>query len=454
MAKHLRCGRLFTGLEDAAPTDQTIVVGNDGLIDFVGETRAAPPLADADTVVDHGDCFVMPGLIEGHVHFVAGNAPTEEDVDIHAAPEFRALRTVVNAQRLLAAGYTAVIDGGGSGRMALSVRDAINAGMFVGPRICCAGSFITTRQGYPDMYPSWFNNPTAMRALVSSVEDGVEAIRIQIKDGVDFIKLDLDGKARDREGRHVACFTDEDTRRLIDEAHRLGKRVKVHAKGSRAMTAAANAGVEAIAHAAWMDDAALAAITRAGTMVNPQLTIIHNFVTFTQPSDGYFRLTHVGKTEWTATVESMKRAHANGVPIMCGTDSGFAINPFGEWHALELKLLVDHVGLTPAEALRSATSVNARFFDDRIGAIEPGRYADILVVDSDPLADVGVLLDKSRIRAVYLAGEPVTLQVPRIDAAREVAFSYAMWREIYDQKAVAELARSSQLREIATRPSQ
>ncbi len=292
------------------------------------------------------------------------------------------------------------------------------------------------------------------RALVSSVQDGVEAIRVQIKDGVDFIKLDLDGKARDREGRHVACFTDEDTRRLVDEAHRLGKRVKVHAKGSRAMTAAANVGVEAIAHAAWMDDAALAAIKRAGTMVNPQLTIIHNFVTFTQPSDGYFRLTHVGKTEWTATVESMKRAHANGLPIMCGTDSGFSINPFGEWHALELKLLADHVGLTPAEALRSATSVNTRFFDDRIGAIEPDRYADILVVDSDPLADVGVLLDKSKIKVVYLGGEPVTLQVPPIDAPREVAFSYAMWREIYDQKAVAELARSSQLREIAARPSQ
>ena len=128
-------------------------------------------------------------------------------------------------------------------------------------------------------------------------------------------------------------------------------------------------------------------------MVNPQPTIIHNFVTFTQPSDGYFRLTHVGETEWTATVESMKRAHANGIAIMSGTDSGFAVNPFGEWHALEMKLLVDHVGLTPAEALRSATSVNARFFDDRIGAIEPGRHADILVVDSDPLADVSVLLD-------------------------------------------------------------
>jgi hypothetical protein len=75
------------------------------------------------------------------------------------------------------------------------------------------------------MYPSWFNNPTAMRALVSSVEDGIEAIRVQIKDGVDFIKLDLDGKARDREGRHVACFTDEDTRRLIDEAHRFTPKV-------------------------------------------------------------------------------------------------------------------------------------------------------------------------------------------------------------------------------------
>jgi imidazolonepropionase-like amidohydrolase len=147
MAKHLRCGWLFTGLDDADPTDQTIVIGNDGLIHFVGETQAAPPLADADTVVDHSDCFVMPGLIEGHVHFVAGNAPTEEDVDIHPAPEFRALRTVINAQQLLTAGYTAVIDGGGSGRMALSVWNAINAGMFIGPRICCAGSFITTRQG-------------------------------------------------------------------------------------------------------------------------------------------------------------------------------------------------------------------------------------------------------------------------------------------------------------------
>ena len=453
MAKHFRCGHLFTGLDDAATTDQTVIVGDDGRIGFVGATDAAPTPAGADTIVDHSGLFVMPGLIEGHVHFVAGNAPTEEDVDIHASLEFKALRTVINAQRLLAAGYTAVIDGGGSGRGTLSVRDAINAGMFVGPRICCAGSFITTRQGYPDMYPSWFNNPTSMRALVSTLEDGIEAIRVQVKDGVDFIKLDLDGKARDREGRHVACFTEHDTHRLIDEAHRLGKRVKVHAKGARAMTYAAGASVEAIAHAAWMDDAALAAIKRAGTMVNPQLTIIHNFVTFTQPSDGYFRLTHVGENEWAATVESMKRAHATGVPIMCGTDSGFAINPFGEWHALEFKLLVDHVGLTPAEALRSATSVNASFFDDQIGAIEPGRHTDILVIDGNPLTDVGILLDKSKIAALYLGGEPVDVQVPPIDAPREVAFSSAMWRDIYDQKAVADLARLGQRREIGAAPA-
>ena len=449
MAMHLRCGKLFTGLEDDARSGQTVVVDG-GAVAYVGATEKAPPATPADEVVDYADYFVMPGLIDAHTHLSFGNAVTEEDLDMYTPLEFRSLRALLNAQRVLAAGFIGVIDPGCSGRVMVAVRDAINAGMFAGPRIACSGPFIANHQGYTAFYPSWFNNQVAVCCIVDSASEAIEAIRSQIKDGVDFIKIAMDGRARNLKGELAAAFDQDTTKRMITECHRLGKKVIVHAKGAEAMLFGARAGADVIYHASWADEEALDAARENGCVICPSLTIIYNNNTFTQTTDASFNRTDHGASEWAAAHVSARRARELGIPLMAGSDSGFAINPCGEWHARELDLMVKHVGLTTAEVLRAATALNATFFDDagRMGALEVGRHADILVVDGDPLADVAVLLDKSAIKEVYLEGEPVRLAVRPAQLAGETDNTYRLWQDMYDQRRVAELAAESRLRAI------
>src|SRR5207253_2399650 len=136
-----------------------------------------------------------------------------------------------------------------------------------------------------------------------------------------------------------------------------------------------------------------------------------------------------------------KKARAAGVPILTGTDTGFAVTPYGEWNARELELFVEDLGFTPAAALRAATEVNAGFMTEgeHIGALEPGRTADFIVLDASPLADIGVLQDKSRLRAVYIGGKEIALQDRPYDPRLVTDFALSNWTDLYTRARVAEL---------------
>ena len=452
MAKHIRCGKLFNGLEDDARIDQTIVV-DDASITFVGPSAEAPKCTEDDTTVDHSQYFVMPGLIDIHVHLAYGNSKCSEDTDLYAPLEFRALRGLINAQRVLNAGYTSMADPGTSGRVTLAIRDAINAGLFVGPRIITSGPYISSRQGLTDWYPSWFGNPsTAIARVVHDMDEAIEEIRVEVKDGVDFIKLAMDGRQLNAKGEIVATFNQAQTTAMVDEAHRLGKKVAAHARGREAVLYSARAGVDVIFHASWIDDAGLDAALQNKCAICPTLTLPLHINTFLQPTDPGFRKWRpdVGLGEWRLACQTLPKAHRAGVPFMMGTDTGFAGSPYGEWHAREIEIFVKYLDFTPAEALRAATSVNGSFFDDGAehGTIEAGAQADIVVVDGNPLADVTQLLERSRIREIMLAGQTIQLELPEI-TDKVSAFSYKMWNDIYSQKRVADLETGGSIRKIA-----
>ena len=136
----------------------------------------------------------MPGLIDVHTHLAYGNAKSEEDIDLYQPMEFRALRGLFFAQKVVAAGYTSICAPGDAGQISLSVRNAINFGLFDGPRVTAAGRYLTTRQGLTDWYPTWIGVPdTSIGRLVTSKDEAIEEIRVQVKNGVDCIKLALDG---------------------------------------------------------------------------------------------------------------------------------------------------------------------------------------------------------------------------------------------------------------------
>jgi imidazolonepropionase-like amidohydrolase len=437
----LRCGRLFDSRAARVLRDRTLILEG-GLIAWTGPSAEAPRASAP--AVDYGDAFVMPGLIDVHVHLSYGEARTEEDIDLFASLEFRALRGMEAAQRVLRAGYTALCDPTTSGRVSLAIRDAVDAGLFVGPRITCSGRNISTRQGLVDWYPTWVGVPeTSIGRIIRDVPEGIDAIREQVKDGVDFIKLAMDGDSMNPASIRLACaFRQDEVTQLVDEAHRLGRKVVVHARGSEGVLHAARAGVDLIFHASWMDEAALEAVVRHGAAICPTLNLLVNTIDFTQPTDpAIASLVPAHRRELAAAIENLARARKAGVRFLLGSEAGFAVTPYGEWHARELENHVRYLGFSPAEALQQATLHNAWFtrFADEIGVLEAGRRADLLVLRCDPTEDIRVVQDRRNIEAVWLDGRPVDLAPNEARRRLPSEFSYALWNEVYTQSRVAQV---------------
>jgi imidazolonepropionase-like amidohydrolase len=445
MNTFVRCGQLFTGREDAARAGEILVFGGDGRFLYVGPEAKAPRRAKADRLIDHSTGFVMPGLIDVHTHLAYGNAKSEEDIDLYSPLEFRALRGMFFAQKCAAAGYTAICSPGDAGQISLSIRNAIKAGLFDGPRVVAAGPYITTHQGLTDWYPTWIGAPsTSIGRLVTNINEAIEEVRVQVKNGVDCIKIALDGIQRRPDGELVAAFTQEETDIIVRESHRLGKKVISHSVGREATLYAARAGIDLIFHGFDLDDECIAAMLQNGCLLCPTLTHPRNMIDFTQPHDPAYLKGRVEATEqrYRHGTARLKKAVAAGVPFLTGTDSGFAITPYGEWHAKELELFVADLGFTPAAALRAATEVNGRFMNhgrDEIGVLEAGRVADFIVWDGSPLADIRLLQDHRRLRAVYIAGKEIRLVDRPYDPRQVTDFALSNWTDLYTRARVAEL---------------
>lgn len=447
MNTFVRCGSLFTGCEDEPRKGECLVHGAAGEILYAGPEAKAPRRAKGDRLIDYSGCFVMPGLIDVHTHLAYGNAKCEEDIDLYSPLEFRALRGLFFAQKCAAAGYTAICSPGDAGQVSLSVRNAIRAGLFDGPRVVAAGPYITTHQGLTDWYPTWIGAPTtSIGRLVTNINEAVEEVRKQVKDGVDCIKIALDGIQRRPDGELIAAFTQDETEIIVREAHRMGKKAISHSVGREATLYAARAGVDLIFHGFDLDGECIAAMKQSGSALCPTLTHPRNLIDFTQPHEPAAQKGRVEMTErrYRVGVANLKKAKAAGIPFLTGTDTGFAITPYGEWHARELELFVADLGFTPAQALRAATELNGRFMSDAgdIGTLEEGRKADFIALDGSPLADIGMLLDKSRLRAVHIGGKQIEIEDRPYDPRKVTDFSLSNWTELYTQSRVAELRGS------------
>jgi imidazolonepropionase-like amidohydrolase len=435
MNTFVRCGSLFTGKEDEAQEAAALVFDEEGQLLYVGAEAGAPRRARGDRLIDHSGCFVMPGLIDVHTHLAYGNAKSEEDIDLYSPLEFRALRGLFFAQKVAAAGYTAICSPGDAGQISLSIRNAIRAGLFDGPRVMAAGPYLTTHQGLTDWYPTWIGAPeTSIGKLVTTLDEAIEEVRRQVKNGVDCIKLALDGIQRRPDGELIAAFTQHETEVIVRETHRMGKKAIAHAVGREATLYAARAGVDLIFHGFDLDEECIAAMLEAGSFLCPTLTHPRNLIDFTQPHEPAAQKGRVEQTErrYRLGCANLKKAKAAGVPFLPGTDTGFAITPYGEWHARELELFVADLGFTPAAALRATTEAAARFMTggDKIGVLEPGRFADFIAVDGSPLADIGVLQDKSRLRAVYIAGQEYRMADRPYDPRQVTDFALSNWTDL------------------------
>lgn len=398
----LRCGWLLAE-PGQPPIKDAVVVVRGGLIESVG--RGGDSIPQTAQIIDLADQFVLPGLIDCHVHL-----STEFTADIRLrmlqeSDADRAFRALENAHKTLLAGFTTVRDVGSSGDAVFALRDAIDSGKVRGPRVLVSGEGITPTGGHGDdtngFRDDLFPVPTPANGVVDGVDACRRAVRHQVKRGADCIKLTATGGVLSNigAGTEQQLFADE-LRAIVETAHLLGKRVACHAHGARGIKAAVLAGVDSIEHGTFLDDEALVLMRERGTYLVPTI-IAGKTVEENAAVPGYYPAAVAAKARQVGPViqEAFGRAHRAGVRIAFGTDAGVCAHGINAWEFLYMT----EAGMSASDAIVSAT-VNAADLCGLagvVGAIRPGMAADLIATATSPLDDVRTLLD---VRFVMVGG--------------------------------------------------
>jgi imidazolonepropionase-like amidohydrolase len=396
-----------------APRGPSTIIVRGGRIDAIRDGHVAP--AAGARLIDLKREFVLPGLIDAHVHIFndddkmrARLEATNRDI------EDSLLIGVDNARRTLEAGFTTVRDLGSDVHSITALRDAILSGLIQGPTIVAAGSAISGTGGHADSSNNTSREIAELRRsratnLCNGAEDCRRAVRDQISQGADVIKFTATGGVNSNiAGGLGQQLFDDEMKAIVDTAHLFGRRVAAHAHGADGIAAALKAGVDSIEHATYTNPETNAEFKRSKAWLVPTMVAPH--AALAQARAGARSKATLDKAEETVAVhnENIAKAIRDGVRIAFGTDSG--VSDHGK-NAKEFALLVK-AGLTPAAAIRAATIDAATLLDraSRIGSLEPGKDADIIAVATSPLEDVTVL---EHVRFVMRQGVVHTLDGAR-----------------------------------------
>lgn len=372
------------------PRGATTIIVRDGKIVELRDGFVAPE--GGARLVDLRDHFVLPGLIDMHVHFYS----TGEPLKARLAASGRDLEdgfvdATLAARRTLEAGFTTVRDLGGEPRGIRALRDAVARGDMVGPTIVNAGEMLSVTAGHGDANGLKREYAEAERhastAICNGADDCRRATRDQIFMGAEVIKFAASGGVGSNiAGGLAQQMTDEEMRAIVETAHAFGRKATAHAHGKNGIDAALRAGVDSIEHGSFIDDETVALFKKTGAYLVPTMLAFESVIR--QGRAGERPPASVAKAEEVATVvkQSHARAVKGGVKIAFGTDSGVGIHGI---NAQEFALMTQ-VGITPAMAIRAATVDAATLLGraDRIGSLAPGKDADIVAVVGSPLDDV------------------------------------------------------------------
>jgi imidazolonepropionase-like amidohydrolase len=413
-------GRVIDGSLNP-PLERGAVVTQGERIVWVGgaENMPAEYKERGYALIDLPGRSILPGLIDGHTHISFGESRSEEENALYTPVEFRTLKAIWFAKKVLQAGVTSAFDAATTHDIAQAVRDAIDTGMFEGPRFTVSGRQLTNHQGLEDSFPNSMAFPPGQSAvLVKTKEDLVEAIRYQVKDEVDAIKVSgSNDNLITPDALGSSAFTLEEFRIIAQETHRLGKICTVHARSRDSALYAARAGFDNIFHASYIDDEGIDACLKSGSVITPTLTLLMNLVDAKQSAAGASTM-DATRRELDAAAHGLQKAYKAGVPLIAGSEAGWSPVPFGHWHAREMQIFVDLLGMTPLQAIHANTLAATKLlrrYGHEVGKLEAGRLADVLVVPGNPLEDIRLLQRPSAFDYIFKGGKCVdrTPQAPR-----------------------------------------
>ncbi|HEX8528241.1 amidohydrolase family protein [Allosphingosinicella sp.] len=398
----VHAGRLITDASRPARGPSTITIV-DGRIQGIADGHVAAPAGAR--LIDLSSRTVLPGLIDTHVH-LSGDPGGDFWREAVESDEWWTLIGMKNAAVTLRAGFTTVRDLGSPQLVGFALSRGTSEGIILGPRIVSSGPAISIIGGHGDV--TGFR-PEVVEALAANNTctgplECAARVRQLARLGAQVIKFTATGGVLSQQARGLeAHFTDEEMRSIVVTAHSLGLKVAAHAHGARGIEAAARAGVDSIEHGTFADSRSIAAMRTSGSVFVPTMMALVGV----REGLGRNIYTPVVETKIRETLEHLGRAaraaRAAGVPVIFGTDAG--VFPHGR-NAEEFRMMVELVGMSPAEAIASATTGAARLLglENEVGRIAPGMSADLIAVDGDPLADVRRL---ERVDFVMVRGRPV-----------------------------------------------
>jgi imidazolonepropionase-like amidohydrolase len=379
-------------------SSQAIVIEADKIVSIGGDAKPGA----GDRVIEISNATVLPGLIDAHTHLTGD--PRQIGYQALGISVPRATLTGArNARLTLEAGFTTVRNVGAEAYSDVALRDAINDGDIPGPRMLVSGPALGITGGHCDenLLPYEFHYTG------EGVADGVEGVqrktREVIKYGADLIKICATGGVLSHGDKPQASqYTLEEMRAIVADAHRLGRKVAAHAHGAQGILWASQAGVDSIEHGSYIDDAAIAEIKKNGTYLVPTLYLADWFLANAEQLHVPAEFIAKGREAMGAARKNIGHAFTSGVKVGFGTDA--AVYPHG-LNAHEFAVMVK-LGLTPLQAIQAATVNDADLlgWSDKIGTIEPGKWADLIAVDGDPLQDVTTL---ERVKFVMKGGAVV-----------------------------------------------
>ncbi len=411
----IRDGLIIDGT-GSEPFAGDVLIQNNRIVAVGPDAATQCPAGAEMQELDATGCRVMPGMIDSHCHISFDQPNSNDELFFHRRYGLAALVAGVNAQKVLRAGFTSFFDADCVFDVGVDLRDAIEGGVIEGPRMTTGGNVLinciggTAARLLPD------EGTRGYARIVHTPDEIVKEIHKQIKMGVDWIKVHVSGLPirPGKTGGEISTWTPDELKLVCDTAHQFGIPVVGHCRDAISTRDAALAGFDMILHATYMDDAALKAVVDRKVPLVPTFTFQANLADFGGAIGSDEHLREVFRAEITESAGALRAAFDAGVPLLTGSESGFSLTPYGDWHYRELQVFVEDLGMTPLQAINSATEQGARALklEGELGCIAPGYLADILIFNGEPEKTITELGEQERFRYIIKDGGVVNTETP------------------------------------------